>query len=131
MKQRLYENFKFHFPLIEERVVSYRDISTYEIEVTLSDGGIFMYDELSKSIRKRPRDCNNMTEEECKQEFGMRLRSMMFRRNVDQLRLSEITGIPQPSISNYVNGRTCPSFYNLDKIARALKCSVDELRYTK
>lgn len=131
MSKRLYESFEFHFPLIAEQVVSYRDISTYEIEVTLDDGGIFMYDELSNSIRKRPRDCDNMTEGECKKEFGLRLRSMMFRRNVDQLRLSELTGIPQPSISNYVNGKTSPTFYNLDKIARALKCSVDELRYIR
>jgi DNA-binding Xre family transcriptional regulator len=131
MKQRLYENFKFHFPLIAEKVVRYRDISPYELEVSLLDGSVFMYDELNKSIRKRPRDCDHMTEEECKREFGMRLRSVMFMRGVDQADLCRLTGIPQPSISNYVNGRTCPSFYNLDKIARALKCSVDELRYTK
>ena len=131
MSQRMYENFKSRFPLIAEQVVSHRNVSPYEIEVTLDDGGVFMYDELYKTIRRLPRDCDNMTEEECRKEFGMRLRSLMFRRNIDQVLLSKMTGISQPAISNYVNGKTSPSFYSLDKIARALECSIEELRYTR
>jgi predicted XRE-type DNA-binding protein len=131
MSRQIYENFKSNFPNIADEAVDYRDVTAYEIEVLLSDGSAIMYDELHKTIRRLPRDCNNMTEDECRREFGMRLRSIMFLRNIDQAQLSRMTGIPQPSISNYINGKTSPSFHNADRIAKALKCSADVLRYTR
>jgi transcriptional regulator with XRE-family HTH domain len=55
----------------------------------------------------------------------------MTRQGVSQLELSELTGIPQSTISNYLTGKFLPGFYNMDKIAKALKCSIDEFRYTE
>jgi transcriptional regulator with XRE-family HTH domain len=48
---------------------------------------------------------------------------------ISQCELSERTGITQPSISDYMNGKKLPSFYTVDKIAKALGCSVDAFRY--
>ena len=64
-------------------------------------------------------------------EFRQRLRRLMTRQGVSQLELSELTGIPQSTISNYLTGKFLPGFYNMDKIAKALKCSIDEFRYTE
>lgn len=131
MNDYLLENAKFYHPHLTDHAVNYHEVNRWELVIELDDGLVFMYDDWDRSIRKLPRDCFNMSEEECKREFGMRLRSLMFRKNVTQVKLSEMTGIPQPSISNYMKGKASPSFYNVDRIAKALNCSIDELRYIR
>ena len=54
---------------------------------------------------------------------------MMYIKGITQSELSNCTDIPQYLISDYIRGKRTPSFYNVDKIAKALDCSVDELRY--
>ena len=41
--------------------------------------------------------------------------------------LSYKTGISTVTLSKYMNGKTTPSTYNIQKIAQALRCSVTEL----
>lgn len=129
MNKRIYENLKFHFAFVFDDAIDIRETGPFELTIELSDGRSVMYDDIDKTIRNLPHDSNHMTEEECKQEFGTRLRKLMQRKCLLQSDLSEITGIPQCSISNYMNGKTSPSFYNADKIAKALGCSLEELRY--
>lgn len=81
------------------------------------------------TIRKLPRDSNNMSEEEYRIEFSMRLKKIMYRKGWTQDDLSEATGITQAMISRYISRKATPSFYNVDKIAKALGCSTDEFRY--
>lgn len=63
-----------------------------------------------------------------KTSFGVKLRKIMEEKNITQNKLSDMTGIEQPTISHYVNGNMNPSFYIADKIATALGCSLDEFR---
>jgi transcriptional regulator with XRE-family HTH domain len=53
----------------------------------------------------------------------------MCRKGVTQSDLSFATGIAQPTLSGYINGKHEPGLYAIDKIAKALGCSVDEFRY--
>lgn len=129
MNKRIYENLKFHFAFVFDDAIDIRETGPFELTIKLSDGRSVMYDDIDKTIRNLPYDSNHMTEEECKQEFGIRMRKLMQRKSLLQSDLSEMTGIPQCSISNYMNGKTSPSFYNADKIAKALGCSLEELRY--
>ena len=48
---------------------------------------------------------------------------------MDQKDLSKKTGISETMISRYMNGLSNPGFFVVDKIARALDCSMDDLRY--
>lgn len=125
----VFVNFHQRFPFLNKDVCKWTHTDDYEILVELRDGSSLLYDDIDGTIRKLPNDRNSMSESECKKEFGMRLRRLMMLRNITQEELSELTGIQRPAISNYMTGRTSPSFYNADKIAKALGCSMDELRY--
>lgn len=125
----IFENFKLHFPYTAEKTVEYEQINDFDIMVTLNDGSRIIFDDLDKSMRNLPKSSQEMTELEFCSEFGKRLRKLMYRAGVTQRELSEMTGISQPNISKYFNGKTIPSFYIADRIAKALGCSTDEFRY--
>lgn len=131
MANYIFENMQSYYPFLSERMVSYKTVGPYELIVRTNDGETILYDDVNHSIRRLPRDSNNMTEQEVSVEFRQRLRRLMTRQGVSQLELSELTGIPQSTISNYLTGKFLPGFYNMDKIAKALKCSIDEFRYTE
>lgn len=131
MANYIFENMQSYYPFLSERMASYKKVGPYELIVKTNDGETILYDDVNHSIRRLPQDSNNMTEQEVSVEFRQRLRRLMTRQGVSQLELSELTGIPQSTISNYLTGKFLPGFYNMDKIAKALKCSIDEFRYTE
>ena len=124
-------NLKMLYPRLAADAVEFIDNGPFEIIVKTVSGDVYSYDDVEDSIRRLPSNCNEMTEDECKKEFGIRLRQMMMFKAVNQLELSERTGISQPAISNYITGRTAPTLYNIDKIAKALGCSIDTFMYNK
>ena len=125
-----YENMKMYFPFLAKEAVEFKDDGKFELIVKLKSGEVISYDDLEKTIRNLPGNSDCMTENECRTEFGIRLRNIMFRKGITQAELSSMTGITQTMISKYITGKTSPSFYNVDKIAKALRCSIEELRYT-
>lgn len=130
MKERAINNFKKYFPVIFENTKNIKVSKfTDEVLVECKDGTMLMYDDMDHTIRRLPDDSSNLTEEECKWEFGRRLRRLMRVKGITQAELSEKTGISQYLLSGYITGKRSPSFYRVDKIAKALECSTDELRY--
>lgn len=129
MNERLLTNFKKQFPCFADHAVEYRKKGPFELVVKLDDGHVISYYDTEQGIRRLPSDDSRLTEEECREEFGIRLYRIMCDKGVTQPELSDMTGITQSNISNYINGRKTPSFYTVDKIARALDCSIEELRY--
>lgn len=127
--ERMYENFMIRFPRIAESVTTYCLTGDFDITIRLQDGTTFLYDDIEGSIRRLPSDSGSMTKKECNREFGDRLYRMMNRKGITQLELSERTGLTQAQISNYINGKSTPSFYVVDRIAKALKCSIEYFRY--
>lgn len=130
MKDRFFNNFKLYFPIVSELATSFKQTGLFDLTIKLNDGTSVMYDDVEHAIRTLPRDSNLMSESECRREFGLRLRKLMRIKNISQLELSEKTGISSVTISNYLNFKATPSFYNADKIAKAIGCSIEELRYT-
>lgn len=129
MINRILENFKVYCPGTYKRMKSYTYDGRYSITTELDDGSRYIYNDLEHGTRKLPNNKDNMSEEEYRQEFGYRLRSIMNDKAMTQSMLSERTGIPQPQLSTYVNGKCTASSYTVRKIAQALNCSVDELLY--
>lgn len=130
MASQLFENFKMYYPSLAKKTVRYEEVGSFELLAELDDGDILSYDDLYNSYRLLPKDSSNLTEEECLREFGIRLRKLMIRKGVSQEELSDRTGITQAMLSRYITGKASPSFYRIDKIAKALGCSIDEFRYT-
>ena len=121
--------FEKQFPWAVEQMEQLLASNDYFIRVKLNDGRIYEYNIEHKSIRKLPNDPDHLTERQYRIEFGRRLRDILSYKGLTQKDLSDITGIPQSTISHYIRGLTTPSSYMLDKIAKALNCSTDDFRY--
>lgn len=124
-----YESAGLYFPETMKKVIDGKNVSHYDIMFHLNDGDTVLYNSADTTIRTLPQNDRELTEEECKKEFGIRLLNIMRRNGVTQSELSERTGLSQPRLSNYITGKVAPTLYTLDKIAKALHCSVDEFRY--
>lgn len=130
MENNTYRNFTIFYSYLVDRVVSWKEIDIYLLLIELDNGEVCIYDDLYQTLKNVPKDPDAMTEEECRSEFGRRLSRLMGFKHITQAELSVMTGISHIQINKYINGKATPSFYNVDKIAKALKCSADELRYT-
>lgn len=119
-----------YFPFIYEDAVSCRNRGYGEWIVRLNNGNMFLYDDIWKSIRKLPNDSKSLNKKQTAREIGYRLEKILQRKGLTQSDLSNMTGLTQPQISNYIYGRSMPSFYVVDKIAKALNCSTEDFRYT-
>lgn len=130
MKEKeLLENFILYFPFMKNKIVDWYVDSFQVLIVKLDNGESYSYDDLDHTIRKLPNNPDLMSEQDCRYEFGIRLRRMMLYRGVTQKELCERTGISLCAISQYMNYKITPNFYNVDKIAKALECSTDDFRY--
>lgn len=122
---QFFEGFKLHFPSISCGTVKWEPKGKSSILVYLSDGTKVIYNHKLNCLRNVLE--YEGTEDEWKREFSFKLVELMADKGLDQLSLSELSGISQVSISNYINGRSIPNGYKIEKIARALKCSVRDL----
>ena len=130
MNEYLYRNMQMYYPFLARDGVEFLEKEDGEtMVIKLKSGRSVLYDDRDHSIRRLPKDSSNMTMEECKREFGYRLYRLMLRKGMTQADLSSATGIQQSLLSNYITGKTAPSFCNADKIAKVLECSMDDLRY--
>ena len=127
MEDYIIDNFKSHFPALAKQMVSCEKDKYGQVTAVLKDGRKILYDDFCCRVREVP-DSSNLTREEFGKDFGQRLWYIMRCKGVDQVELSKRTRISQPRISDYINGVSVPSFYITDKIARALDCSIDDLR---
>lgn len=123
------KRFELYFPTMSKQAIRYKADSPSTLIIELNDGDVILWDDDDTSFRHLPSDSNNMTEVQCRREFSHRLRRIMLHKGVTQMDLSTRTGIPQSQISKYASGKALPGFYNVDRIAKALNCSADELRY--
>lgn len=126
---RYIENFHLYFPCTADMAVDYELTGNWWLTVKLNDGRVVVYDDLENTIRNVPRDANNMTEIQCRKEFGYRLKTFIRRKCLTQDEVAKRAGISRVVLSRYITGKQTPSFYIVDKIAKALGCSVDEFRY--
>ena len=124
----LFEEFSERMPEYAGQTVRYQSFNGIDLQLEFENGMAMMFDSWSGLFRFIGYG-ENYTDEEFSIEFGHRLRTIMRRNGIGQETLANITGISRTMISFYLNGKSVPSFYNVDKIAKALRCSTDEFRY--
>lgn len=129
IEPQLIQNLKRIYNFLYENMESYEVVTDFDVYLHMKDGRTVLYDDFDRSFRTLPKNKDDMTEDQCRLEFAYRLYRIMQRKHITQQELADRTGIAQPQISAYITGKRMPSFYNVDKIAKALGCSVDELRY--
>ena len=91
----------------------------------------YIYDASQQYTRRIPNGFNELTEKWFHKDVHIRLYSKIQQSGIRQSELSEMTGISQGTISNYMNGCTSPTIDNLFKIAKALKCRVEDFIYVE
>lgn len=123
------EDFERNNPSLADEVIDWYPIGQMEIAVKLRNGKMLTYNLIDNntSLYYEPEAVDVINEDIWRNEFSLRLRKKMQYTGINQDRLSLKTGISTVTINKYVNGKAIPSGYNLDRIARALKCSVSEL----
>lgn len=129
MNKRLREDFARNFPMVMEEVIEMKEAGQFELIIKRADGSSWSYYSLTKTMRRLPSYATAMTEQEVRDEFSLRLNRLMRLKGITQKDLSDLTGISLYSISKYLNKKVTPSFYAVDRIAKALGCSIEEFRY--
>lgn len=77
-----------------------------------------------KRVNKSPQSAQvrNMTI-----NFPTILKELMDKHNLNQLQLSEILGIRQSQISNWLNSKSLPGYFSIRVLCEKLKVSADYL----
>ena len=123
------DEFMMRYPQFADLIEDFRINGYYEFIIKLIDGRFVLYFELENKIKVIATEPGDLTEEECREIFAMRVKYRLFVRSITQEDLSERTGISRIMINRYLTGKATPSWYNVIKIARVLKCPIDELRF--
>lgn len=124
MGEYLYENYKLYFPSFAKRSVSWKQTDSFELEINNEDGSIDIYNDMDHTLGPK---INTGTDVGWKKEFARRLQKKITMRGITQVRLGELTGISQPLLSLYTQGKTLPSVQKASALAKALNCSVNDL----
>lgn len=123
----IYRYFLMYFPYYENRILRYYMFTNTELMAELDNGHYVVYDSLHNTCREFSKSNELEDEEHWRLEFARRLYKMMEHQAISQNTLSEISGISIVTISSYMNGKSTPSLYNAEKLARALRCGVEDL----
>ena len=123
----LWSNFVDYFRPDFDKVEDIRKVDMDEILVIYKDGTRWLYNERGNCFRGLPLDPENMTDEEVVFEFMQRFRSVRRSRAYSLTDLSEMTGISLATLSRYDNGETTPTVVNLRKLAKVLRCDLEDL----
>lgn len=129
MNNDIRQNFSQHFRFLADKAIDIVIVDDWTLHVRLEDGSSVVYDDMLHTIRNLPQNSKTMTEQECRVEFGCRLRKILLHRGMSQSELCRRADITDVQLSRYMNGRHTPSLYAVDKIAKALDCSIDDFTY--
>ena len=120
----LYKNYKLHFPSFEKDCVGWKQTDLFELEINNKDGSIDIYNDMDHTLGPK---INTGTDVGWKKEFARRLRKKIAMKGITQDNLSKLTGIGQPLLSLYTQGKSLPSAQKVSAIAKAIGCSVNDL----
>ena len=115
---KLYD-FRLHYPLIWEQVVTWNADDPYELVLYLKDGTTVVYDYIAKYI-VTTKQGEIATDGEWQAEFGRRLEKIMRMRGMSQIDLAGLCDISRQTISKYINGTAMPSARNVVKLSKVL-----------
>lgn len=120
-----------YFPDLLGKVIHAREYVQFMLLLETNTKYDYFYNITNNVLIPIPKDDKNLDKDSFRRIFGVLLRRALECSGLTQEELSEKTGIPQPNISDYLYGKHFPSFYQIDKMAKAMNCSVEDLRYVK
>lgn len=126
------EDFRQDFPELYENVVGwYPTGGKWSIVLYTKEGTRYIYSWMRphqvKIVEEPRKSLYEENRKELAEEFGEALRWAMDEAFVTQKTLAARTGIPQSTLSRYINGQKIPNVIIAMKIADALNCTVYDL----
>lgn len=123
------EDFERHYPDLADTVVDWYPINRNEIVVQIDNGSKYIYMFIGNKLIRyyEPDNSGDFDEEKWRKEFARKLQRKIDETHIYQDELARRTGISAVSISKYLNCKSSPSGYNIERLAAALNCSVSEL----
>lgn len=125
MEEIILRHLERSFPYVAKEVATVEKCSEFSVLITTVRGEYYIYNDLNDTIRKIFKE-DGKTDDQRKVEFGNNLREKMVESDLSQGELASLTGISTTMLSLYMNGRASPTFVNVQKLAYALGCSVDD-----
>lgn len=123
----MYDDFIHQYGSLAKNIIEWGPLSETELIMKDREGQLWLYDTIDYSVVPYfIRDDLDLEETEWRERFSTRLRHKLRKVGITRNDLSDMTGISTVTLSAYLNAKSTPSVYNLDKIVRALNCS---LRY--
>ena len=117
-------------PCKPDKVVFWRPSGPWTIFIREIDGTEYEYNGTDQTLHMLwQTDNNKLTQEEMRIKFGYALGRKMRAAGYNAITLAAATGIGQATIYRYLSGKAEPSYFNVVKICRALRCSTNELEY--
>ena len=113
----------------EDEIEEARMINEFDILFVFKDGRRFIFDSDTNYFWQPYSEEHELTDDQIRHEFKIRLRTMMRRRCINQEELAARLGTKQAVISRYVTGDAMPSYATMFKIARILNCSMDDFSF--
>lgn len=126
----MFEEFMDNYPRMASNAIDWYPSGKSEIIIVMSDRSKVVYNGNTQRfsfIRCTDGEYENLTEEEWRRKFAAKLYEYMTYNCMTQKELAELLNVSQMTISKYLNAIATPTSYNLDRIARALNCSISEL----
>lgn len=128
--EKLYHYVKYVDPFAQlEDMEELFMINDFDLFMKFKNGKKAVFDTFEYTSTAMRYGTNDLTDEQYKKEFSVILRKLMRRRFVSQEELAKRVGTTQQMISRYVNGDSFPSFPMMIKLAKALRCTVDDFYY--
>ena len=121
------KNLDIYHPNIRQNINSmYYD--DFDLILRHVDGSTLGFDVTSVRLRTI---CKNdkMTDEEFVREFAYRLKRKIRFSGMTGAEFARLTGISQPTISNYCTGKRAPTIHSTFKILNALNCNFNDLQF--
>lgn len=124
------DSFRVNHPFIFDEVVDWYPSGQLEITVRLRNDDKYAYTLIGNGLRQiySTEDIiEDIEEMEFRKRFSFCLMRKLNNVGMTQDQLAEASGISKVMISKYITCKATPSYYNVDRIARALRCGVSEL----
>lgn len=124
----LFEEYRLFNPNTE--VERCEQTGILELTVELKDGQIVRYDSPTNSTRTvNPHYDELIVEDEeyFRLSFSRNLRRLIRDKDLSREKLAERSNVSYYGICNYLNAKTTPTFFVVNKLARALDCEPSEL----
>ena len=111
-------------------IVKWEPVGKREIVVYYDDGIRCRYDSVNKtvySIHPRTNDDEFINDDIYAKRFAWKLRSVVDSSGLSREEICERAEVSNAALSGYMNGKTMPTVLKVRKLARVLRCPVEDL----